>query len=178
MSDLPGWALRAADGLRLLYGREMLAAELVRVLGPEREEMEAERTSLLEQHAILGAKVEVAEAAARVAEGLLKHVTQERDAAQKHAAEHHIEGGCMTCLAIETERNAAEAENERLANLLKTTRDPNVVELTSERDSWRQQAEMHAADALRYGRERDAIRVLASWDQSDRGEVIEEVPGE
>ena len=52
---------------------------------------------------ILTAAIERAEKAER-----------ERDEAQVHARDHHLEGGCLTCMICEAERDAAVADNAAL----------------------------------------------------------------
>ena len=50
---------------------------------------------------------------------------------------------------LESRLRETERERERLAGLLHTTRDVNLVDMTADRDSWRQQTDMARADALR-----------------------------
>lgn len=58
-----------------------------------------------------------AEAVQRQFQPLLRQVATliaERDEAQRHARDHHVEGGCVTCMAIIAERDTAEEVAHRL----------------------------------------------------------------
>lgn len=54
------------------------------------------------------------EAIARGDDNTLR-ICRERDEARRHARHHHVEGGCLTCIATESERNEARDLVRRLA---------------------------------------------------------------
>lgn len=71
---------------------------------------------------------------------------------------------------LEQERDEARAERDRLANLLHTTRDANLVDMTADRDSWQEQCEMARTDALHAGAElKDAEKVISAALAREKG---------